>query len=191
MRDIEKVTVVPNVFSKAECEDLMARFDAHQSEFRQGGIYRRVDGEYRKVVDEKMRKVQEYQVPTGTEFADIRSRMGELGRKVNDEKYDFNLDGKTDRMIYTHYTDGCFFEQHKDAFSDSEFGYKKLAMTLQLSANEDFTGGRLIIDHGGGEQPVGQGSVIIFPGYLVHMVSIVNGTRKVVVNWCTSDTPFR
>jgi predicted 2-oxoglutarate/Fe(II)-dependent dioxygenase YbiX len=191
MRDKEKVLVLPNVFTKEECENLMARFKEKESEYRPGGIYRRFEGdEYRKVVDEGVRKVKEYPIPN-TEFDDLRSRLRELGKKVNDEHYQFNVcDQPYDRMIFVHYEDGSFFDHHRDAMTDSEFGYKKLAMVLQLSCVGDFRGGLLSIQ-GHGPQPMQQGTVVVFPVYLTHSVGVVNGSRKVVVNWLTSSTPFR
>jgi predicted 2-oxoglutarate/Fe(II)-dependent dioxygenase YbiX len=93
-------------------------------------------------------------------------------------------------MIFVHYEDGSFFDHHRDAMTDSEFGYKKLAMVLQLSCVGDFRGGLLSIQ-GHGPQPMQQGTVVVFPVYLTHSVGVVNGSRKVVVNWLTSSTPFR
>lgn len=186
----EKVIVIPDAFSKEECEDLIVRLD-EMAEFRPGGVYRRVgDEDYEKIVDEKIRKAREWQVPFD-QFDDMRSRLRKLGQQVNDEHYQFNIgDVPYDRTLYVVYEQGGYFGRHKDALGDSELGYKKLAMTLQLSSNEDFTGGDLIIDSHG-SQPKGQGTVIVFPVYMMHEVAGVNGTRKIVVNWCTSSTPFR
>lgn len=180
--------VVPEAFTPLECDGLMAYFD--KVETRPGGIYRRGENNFgSKVVDETYRKAREYQVEPN-ELPEFRARMAKIGRRVNDEVYGFDLDGEVDRMLYLHYEQDGFFARHKDGLQDTEYGYKKLVMVLQLSPMEDFRGGVLNIE-GNGPQPQGQGTIIIFPILLAHDVCAVNGNRKMVVNWCTSTTGFR
>lgn len=191
MRDHDKIIVVPDVFTPEECEALKAEFS--QVPLEHGQIFRKVDGAHRQMVDTEARNAMQYKIPTppSTEFADLRERMYKLGREVNAEHFDFDLEGfPYDRMIYVRYEQGGFFAPHEDARGDAEIGFKKLAMSLQLSADSEFTAGELFISPHG-EQPKGQGSVVIFPVYLKHWVAAVNGTREVVINWCCSGRPFR
>lgn len=188
MRMQENVVVIPDVFTPEECNALIEELD--QREHREGGVYKTHDGFKQKVVDHTYRKCWEYQVPF-EEFSELRDKLRTLGLKVNEEVFDFNVcDTDYDRMIYVHYYQGSHFGPHRDAYEDSELGFKKLAMVVQLSPPEDFKGGELSIE-GFGAQPYKQGQVVIFPVYLVHDVAGVNGDRKVIINWLTSTTPFR
>ena len=185
MRMQDNVVVIPDVLTPDECNAIIAELD--QREHRDGGVYKRDEG---KVVDKRVRACWEYQVPF-TEFADLRYKLRTVGLDANEEHFDFNVcDTLYDRMLYVHYYNGGFFERHKDAYEDSELGFKKLAMVLQLSPPEEFQGGILEIK-GFGPQPYKQGQVIMFPVYLEHSVTRTDGNRKVIINWLTSSTPFR
>lgn len=190
MRDHEKVIVVPNVFTPDECNALIAELD--EKELEAGTIYRKFDEEYRVVVCSDTRDCVQYRMESPlTEFVELRQRLHDLGRKINDEHFHFNLDGfPYDRMVYVRYDDGGFFGPHKDAFGTEEIGFRKLSMSLQLSPDEDFEGGDIYISPYG-VQEMSQGDVVIFPPYMIHHVTPVKGVRKVIVNWCCSGTPFQ
>lgn len=190
MRNHEKVIKVEGFLTPAECDDL--RSEARLRPNEDGTIYRKIDDEYRQVVDKDARRARQFKVEHNDPlFNDVRNRLHVLGRQVNAEHFDFNLSGHPfDRMIYVHYSDGGFFGPHRDALGDETIGFKKLAMILLLSPTSEFTGGDLIISPHG-PQPMEQGDVVIFPTYLIHQVAAVNGDREVLINWCTSGTPFR
>ena len=63
---------------------------------------------------------------------------------------------------------------------------RKLSVSLQLSDPNDYDGGDLVINTGGGLQKMKreQGTITVFPSYNLHKVMpIERGTRYSLVGW--------
>jgi PKHD-type hydroxylase len=67
-----------------------------------------------------------------------------------------------------------------------ELAFRKLSLVVQLSNPSDYSGGDLQIRSGHGEATVSktQGTVIVFPSYLLHQVTpVTGGLRESLVLW--------
>ena len=99
-------------------------------------------------------------------------------------RYQFDLIGIAEALQYTCYGAGHYLGWHVD-MADGETAARKLSLTIQLSASEDYDGGDLQF-HGGADMPVAreQGTGVFFPGYLAHQVAPVRrGLRRALVVW--------
>jgi len=117
-----------------------------------------------------------------------------LAIEANQKYYHFDIDIVTDPIHYVVYPeDGGHLDWHMDngALGTNK---RKLAMTVQLSDSDDYTGGEFEIWGGGKESkvlPRQKGDVIVFPTFLLHRVRpITSGKRKCLVFW-TGGRQFR
>ena len=87
---------------------------------------------------------------------------------------------------YGEYSEGSYYKWHHDINWEADTPYdRKLSLGIQLSDPEDYEGGQF--EFKSIENPENfykQGSVLVFPSYLVHRVTkITKGTRRSLVNW--------
>jgi PKHD-type hydroxylase len=79
------------------------------------------------------------------------------------------------------YQTGDHFDWHQDATAGARM--RALTLSLQLTAPNAYTGGRLEIK-GSLESPTDQGSICVFPAEELHRVTpITSGTRYALVAW--------
>ena len=119
--------------------------------------------------------------------------------QANSINFEYDL-SKHDRekMQISKYEPGKYYGLHTD-FSPTRTvaaHLRKLSLSLQLSAPEEYTGGDLIINvPGKGEKftsPKSKGTVIVFDSRLEHEVTPVeSGVRYSLVKWVQGDRPLR
>ena len=109
-------------------------------------------------------------------------------------KYNLSIHDK-EGVQFSHYKIGQYYGKHMDFNGSSDnIGYtRKLSMSVQLSDENSYDGGNLII-HYGGEQyiaPKVKGTVIVFDSRLTHEVTpIIKGERYSLVKWFHGDKPL-
>ena len=90
-------------------------------------------------------------------------------------------------LQYTNYYEGGFYRQHIDITSNAgSTGIRKLSFSLQLTDEEDYVGGNLIILNSKEGVAVSRkkGSITFFPSYTPHEVlPVTRGVRKALVGW--------
>ena len=106
-------------------------------------------------------------------------------KTANRSAFGFDID-YLPHSQYGEYTEGSFYNWHHDIDWKADSAYdRKLSIVIQLSDESDYEGGNFEFKEMG--TPEGfraQGSVLVFPSYLVHRVSeITKGTRRSLVNW--------
>lgn len=103
--------------------------------------------------------------------------------------YRFELVGLVDALQYTVYGPGQYFEWHLD-LGPGQTSARKLSMTVQLSAPDDYDGGGLeFVNAATNEQARWQGAATVFPSYLAHrVVSVTRGVRRSLVAWASGNT---
>lgn len=117
-------------------------------------------------------------------------RLGTIFGQIN-ASYGFELAGFIEPLQFTCYGAGQYFGWHVDIGGDST-SLRKLSLTIQLSASEDYTGGDLQF-HGAAEMPAARarGTGVAFPSYLAHQVSpVTGGLRRSLVAWAYGP-PYR
>ena len=94
------------------------------------------------------------------------------------------------------YRVGQFYNKHMDFNGDQETKShtRKLSMSVQLSDENTYDGGDLIIYYGGEQYiaPKVKGTVIVFDSRLTHEVTpITRGERYSLVKWIHGDEPLK
>lgn len=98
--------------------------------------------------------------------------------------FGFEIHGFRDPFVLLQYSLGDGFEWHLDV-SNRETSTRKLSISVQLSAPDDYEGGRFEFMPQG-EIPFSRdrGSIIVFPSYLCHRVTrVTKGIRWSLVTW--------
>ena len=115
----------------------------------------------------------------------IYDRMCKLAKAANNSMFNFDITHLYDKIQFTKYDQndqGCY-AQHMDVSPGSMYGCRKLSITVQLSHENSYAGGDLLIR---GTQDVSkkQGTVAIFPSFLEHeVIPVTAGVRYSLVLW--------
>ena len=111
-----------------------------------------------------------------------------IAMKANDY-YKFNIDF-FDVVQLIKFEEGDSYDWRFDA-GYARAGNRKLSLTVQLSAPEDYEGGNLVVDINDFTAPRAIGSVTVFPSFVKHKVTeVTKGTRHSLVIWCSGTTRF-
>jgi PKHD-type hydroxylase len=105
---------------------------------------------------------------------------------VNKEEYKFQLIG-CEPLQLSHYKPGMFYKKHLDVLSLLEDTQRKITFVIQLTPEENYEGGELVIHTSSTPNYVTkkQGSIVVFPSFLLHEVNpILSGERFSLVGWC-------
>ena len=97
------------------------------------------------------------------------------------QHYGFELNGLMDALQYTVYEEDQSFDWHAD-IGVGATSTRKLSMTIQLSADDEYVGGELQFVNAPSNK--GLGAATFFPSYMAHRVTpVVLGVRKSLVAW--------
>jgi PKHD-type hydroxylase len=119
----------------------------------------------------------------------VFERLGEAIREINDAVYGFDAREFREGFQFTRYEVGEYYGPHFD-IGPGRLAERKLSLTVQLSAPEDYTGGELII-HPEFVAAKDRGSMTVFPSFMCHNVSPVKtGVRYSLVSWLAGP-PFK
>ncbi len=125
----------------------------------------------------------------------LYDRMMNLSVEANNALWKFDLRTALEAIQYTEYyaSESGHYDWHQDIGSGELPSKRKVSITIQLSASEDYKGGELMIctgSNGKGELnnniicPRGKGVGVLFPSYMMHRVSpVTEGTRISLVLW--------
>lgn len=145
------------------------------------------------VKDETIRKSLTFfldQSSYPTVYEQIHNMVG----TANQSCFKFKLSAMSERIQYSEYRseDSGFYNWHMDVSPSKS--RRKLSLVVQLSDESEYDGGELQIQT---SQTVPvimsktQGSVIVFPSYLLHRVTpVTRGIRRSLVVWIDGP-PFR
>ena len=124
----------------------------------------------------------------------LYKKLEYIAQQLNGQFYQFDLWGFDEDIQFTKYEadNEGFYDWHQDHFTSIEHGVdlrrpRKLSMTIQLDAPQDYEGGELLINNGRiNETPKGQGTAVVFPSWQVHKVNpVTKGIRRSLVVWIT------
>ncbi len=115
-------------------------------------------------------------------------KLGALFAQAS-QHYGFELTGFVDALQYTVYGAEQHFDWHMD-LGPGATSARKLSMTIQLSANEDYSGGQLeFINAPAMQEARAMGAATFFPSYLAHRVTpVTSGVRRSLVAWACGPT---
>jgi len=119
----------------------------------------------------------------------VFERLRKAIREVNDAVYGFVVSQFKEGFQFTRYEVGEYYGPHFD-IGPGRLSERKLSLTVQLSAPEDYTGGELII-YPEFEASKDQGTMTVFPSFMCHDVRPVKtGVRYSLVSWLAGP-PFK
>lgn len=111
---------------------------------------------------------------------------------INNNFFKFDLYGLVEGFQFTRYdAPSGFYGMHIDKMLNGRV--RKLSLTIQLSAPEDYEGGELALQIGkeADVMPKELGKMLVFPSYVLHEVRpVTKGTRYSLVAWITG-APFK
>ena len=124
-------------------------------------------------------------IPYTDDTAWLYGRVYDLVCYFNADYFFFNPIDMVERIAYNVYEEGGYLDWHIDLASSPPFSTRKLAVTIQLSASDDYREGFLEFNIDKVyRMPRTAGSLIIYPVYLSHRVTpITKGTRKSLTFW--------
>jgi len=122
----------------------------------------------------------------------IYQKISHYAKIANKEMWNFDLWDYYDSLQYTkYYGNGGHYDWHADL--GPGISNRKLSCVLQLSTPEEYEGGDLEMNPGGGviSVPKRLGTLCFFPSFLLHRVTpLTSGVRKSLVTWI-SGANFR
>jgi PKHD-type hydroxylase len=173
--DGEFVVELPPVFDAGECGELVRSI----AEFGQvRGAIGTKDG--RGELDLEARRARQTRVPRAAETDWVYERLGSAIDRCNQEHFHFDL-RSFEELAIIDYRTGDFYDWHQDAGPGG--GFRKLSVSVMLSAPEDYEGGGLSFP-GAVFDSLGQGDAVVFASFLLHGVQPVKrGRRCALVGW--------
>jgi len=146
------------------------------------------DGNVSGEIDKTYRSSRIYWIRKSEKTLWLYEKLMWFVRDANEKMWKFNLTNLFEDIQFTEYD--ADFEGHYDWHMDMGGGEKtstrKLSMTIQLSDPEDYDGGELqfLINRNVSEPERDQGTVVLFPSFLLHRVKRVSrGRRQSLVLW--------
>ena len=134
-------------------------------------------------------------IPQTNEWDWLYERLIGMAHEANDNTWDFDLISAPENIQYTEYyaSEEGHYDWHQDIGSGTLPSKRKVSITLQLSADDEYVGGELQLTGGGDGNgsiiesttlPRGKGVGVLFPSYMMHRVSkVTKGVRKSLVLW--------
>jgi PKHD-type hydroxylase len=141
-----------------------------------------------------VRNSQVYWIPKMYQWKGLFEKLMGMIEQCNREYFKFDITSMTENLQYTEYSSEYqgYYDYHLDIGSGFESS-RKLSISVQLSDEADYEGGELEFLIGCDKKHASkkQGTVIIFPSYLLHKVNpVTKGKRCSLVTW-VAGPPFR
>jgi PKHD-type hydroxylase len=127
------------------------------------------------------------------EWAWVYEKLHDLILEANDTMWKFDLSTMREAIQYTEYYEGG---GHYDWHMDCGIGIqnqRKVSVTVQLSAPDEYEGGDLQFMLGAGHKNAQRlhGAAVVFPSFFLHRVTpVTKGTRKSFVLWVGGE-PYK
>jgi PKHD-type hydroxylase len=168
---------LPSVFTAAECDSVLAL----------GGDRLRYESSLSNPIA-GYRSARTLWMERDKKTAWLDRRLEEVIAKVN-ALYGFDVIGLREPHLLAQYRKGDGFKWHLDV-NETSTSTRKLSISVQLSVDGDYDGGRLQF------MPMGEipfsrdrGTVIVFPSYLCHRVTrVTRGMRSALIAWAHGNT---
>ena len=115
----------------------------------------------------------------------VFQRITDIVLQLNSKYFNFDLHGICEGLQFTNYkAPSDKYGKHTDRCLD--FIIRKLSISIQLTDPKNYEGGELVLygEDKGTEMKKEQGTLIVFPSFLMHEVKpITKGERNSLVTW--------
>ena len=178
------------VFSPEECAKIIA--DHSPDEWLEAGM-NMSDRKEKKHIDHDYRHTHNAWIMADEKSMWLFDKMLALVMSANQHKWQFEIDF-FEAIQLAKYEEGMHYDWHYD-LGPERAGNRKLSVSVQLSAPEDYEGGELLLDiarKSSYTAPDEVGSVTVFPSFLKHKVlPVTKGTRYSLVVWASGTNRLR
>ena len=116
----------------------------------------------------------------------LYSKVLDLVKIANSNLWNFDLISSPESIQYTEYHDGGGHYGYHVDIGPGSASHRKVSLVVQLSDPSEYVGGEFEILRGMNPEklPNNQGSVLLFPSYLLHRVTpVTKGVRRSLVLW--------
>jgi PKHD-type hydroxylase len=165
-----------NVFSKAECEKIIKIA-------KNKGLIKGIT--FGDTVNVRASKICWLYAADDLEWA--FRKLTDIILDANDRFFNFDIFGLNEGLQFTNYkAPSDKYGKHTDRRLDTVV--RKLSISIQLTDPKEYEGGELYLyeDDKGIEMKKEQGTLIIFPSYILHEVKpVTKGERNSLVAWVT------
>jgi tetratricopeptide (TPR) repeat protein/predicted 2-oxoglutarate/Fe(II)-dependent dioxygenase YbiX len=123
----------------------------------------------------------------------IYARLMENILALNERYWHFDLNVLSDDIQYGEYAESGHYTWHMD-LGGGNLSTRKLSFSVQLSHPDEYDGGELELKDSANTivAPRDQGTLIVFPSFLMHRVAPVSrGLRRSLVGWASGTHPYR
>jgi len=170
-------------FTPRECSEILAQNQRLYPQKSTVGTGGKGKGKY----DPEVRAVDTYSIEYGDDTSWIFEKIAKAIGQANADYYKYDLYGITHGLQLLHYksTENGHYDWHIDC-GDGEASYRKISVSIPLTDRAAYEGGNLMINNNGNEIRATdeQGSISMFPSYLLHQVTpVTSGERWVIVIW--------
>ena len=183
--DFQPYLVFEQFFSASECREILDQVQ----EFTPAGL----GMDNQAMFDKRYRNCDESQIDYSETVDWLFRKLGNLVLDCNARHYYFEVTGFVQGLHVLRYKPESHFVWHSDHASGIGSA-RKLSVVVLLSAREQYQGGELCFHESiSSEVDIvnSQGTVIIFPSFMVHRVTpVTRGMRYSLVGWVYGP-PFR
>ena len=166
-----------NVFTKEECNKIIKIA-------KQKGL---VKGTTKNKSNVRASKICWLYPSDNLEFA--YRKITDVVLELNKKFFQFDIFGLNEGLQFTNYkAPSDKYDKHIDRAY--EFLVRKLSISIQLTDPKEYEGGELILyeDEKGIEMKKEQGTLVIFPSFILHEVKpVTKGERNSLVAWVTGN----
>lgn len=169
--------ILPQAFTPTECAELQQLLNALETQ--EGGL---VAGRF----DAKIRRSALMWLPDDTSTQWAHTRLARLIGDANRDTFHYQLDGFEEQVQLAAYGPDHYYDWHIDRGQGATAGRRKLTLSIQLTAPDQYTGGDLELNATGRpmQMPREQGTAVIFAAHTVHRVApVISGMRHSLVAW--------
>ena len=114
-------------------------------------------------------------------------KITDIVLNLNDRFFQFDLHGLNEGLQFTNYkAPSNKYGKHIDRSFDTLI--RKLSLSIQLTDPDEYKGGELFLyeNEKGTEMKKEQGTLVLFPSYILHEVKpVIKGERNSLVSWVT------
>lgn len=167
---------LPGFLNPEECQRLID----HQGAFSQARVVAQQSGEVQLSLKERKTETKSLEAQAETEW--IYQRLRQALVQLNRQSFRFELKRFSAPEVLR-YEPGGFYSPHTD-LGQGETSSRKLSAVTLLSPPESYSGGELLFYPRFEPCPRAQGTLFLFPAYLLHEVRPVStGHRYTLVTW--------
>jgi PKHD-type hydroxylase len=174
-----------NVFSPDDCDRVM---DIGRTRALQPGQVSGSDA------DNSMRDSSVTLLKPDADTQWMYDRVFDVVSRFNNQLWRFELAG-AEPMQFAAYGVDQHYDWHVDLWANKPKNARKLSVSVQLNASEEYEGGSFEVDQSGAPNAIGpraKGAMILFPSYVLHRVQpVTSGIRHSLVTWFVGETGFR